>query len=90
MKRINTLFYCSFFDNRKQHAVLSRDGLPLCRLLSSEDFASFLHLDISVAILAVFHDDKNTLFDDMDLSYERALAYARDNAQKLLATFSLS
>lgn len=90
MKRINTLFYCTFFDNRKQQAVLSRDGLRLCRLLSSEDFASFLHLDISIAILSVFHDNNNTLFDDMDVSYERALSYARENAQKLLATFSLS
>lgn len=90
MKRINTLFYCTFFDARKRSVVLDKDGCRLCCLISSDDFASFLQLDITICIIGVFQDQLNNMFDDMDVSYENSLVFARDNAKKLLATFSLS
>lgn len=90
MKRVNTLFYCTFFDGRKQRPVFTKYGFRLCFLLSSEDFASFLHLDVRIAIMGVFHDATDTTFDDMDVSYKGALLVARDNAKKLLATLSRS
>lgn len=87
MKPTDSLFYCVFYDNRKQQAVLTSNGLRLCRLLSCDDFAYFLHLGISVAILAVFHDFKNDLFDDNNISYENAIDIARKNANELFETF---
>lgn len=89
MKRINPLFYCSFFDNRKQQVILDADGLRECRLLCSDDFAAFIHCGVTVSILAVFHDPNNTLFDDKEVSYRNALSIARGNARVLLSTFSL-
>ena len=84
MHSSDSLFYCVFYDNRKQQAVLTPDGLRLCRLLCCTDFAYFLHLGISVCILAVFHDFKNDLFDDTDISLDNALVQARSNAKELL------
>lgn len=89
MKTSNNLFYCTFFDNRNQQTVLDKDGLRLCLLINSADFASILHLGITIVISAQFHDEANTYFDDMNISYANALLIARDDAKKLLATLSL-
>lgn len=89
MKTSNKLFYCTFFDNRNQQTVLDKDGLRLCLLINSVDFASILHLGITIVISAQFHDEANNYFNDMDISYENALLIARDDVKKLLATLSL-
>ena len=89
MKRSNTLFYCTFFDNRNQQSVLDADGLRLCLLINSQDFVSFLHLGITIIVSAQFHDD-TSFFDDMDISINNARVLARVNAKKLLATLSIS
>lgn len=88
MKRINTLFYCTFFDNRNQQSVLDKGGLRLCLLINSKDFSTILHLGITIIISVQFHDEGNTFFDDMDISYENALLIARTNVNKLLSTLS--
>lgn len=86
MKRSNTLYYCTFFDNRNQQTVLDHEGLRLCLLISSSDFAKLLHLGITVIVCAAFHDDSNTYFDDKEISYENARLTARDVLKKLIAT----
>lgn len=90
MNPLNTLFYCTFFDNRNQQSVLDKDGLRLCLLINSEDFVTILHLGITIIVSAQFHDEDNTYFDDMDISLENATVIARDDLKKLLATLSLS
>ena len=86
MVRKNNLYYCTFFDNRNQQTVLDKDGMRLCLLINSKDFASLLHLGITIVISAIFHDDKNTYFDDMSISYDNAVLIARKDFQKLLAS----
>lgn len=88
MKLINSLYYCTFFDNRNQQTVLNRKGMRLCLLISSDDFVKFLHLGITILVTAQFHDKSNTYYDDKDISLDNAIVIARGNAQKLLATLS--
>ena len=88
MNTFNKLFYCTFFDNRNQQTVLRDNGTRLCLLISSDDFADFLHLGITVLVSAQFHDKSNTYFDDNEISYDNALVIARGNAKKLLVRLS--
>lgn len=88
MKRINTLFYCSIFRAGDNKPVLNKYGFTACRLLSSKDFASFMHLGYVLVVIGVYGD--NTDFDDTQLLYNDALYIARENAKELLATLSMS
>ncbi len=88
MSRSNTLYYCTFFDNRNQQSILDKDGLRLCLLINIDDFVSILHLGITIIVSASFHDKANTYFDDSSISYDNALVIARNDLKKLFATLS--
>lgn len=90
MKCSNSLYYCTFFENRNQQTVLDNDGMRLCLLINSDDFSTILQLGVTVIISAIFHDESNTHFDDSSISYENALKIARDDLNKLLSILSLS
>lgn len=87
MMRINTLFYCSIFHAGDNMSVLNNYGFVACRLLSSKDFASFMHLCYILVVIGVYGD--NTDFDDTQLSYNDPLYIVRENVKELLATLSM-
>lgn len=88
MKISNKLFYCTFFDNRNQQSVLRNNGSRLCLLISTDDFPLLLNLGLTVLVSAQFHDKSNTIYDDMDISYNNAVVIARGNAKRLLTSLS--
>lgn len=89
MRRSNKLYYCTFFDNRNQQSVLDKEGLRLCLLISTDDFARILDLGITVIVSAQFHGDAFSHFDS-SITYDNGLLIARANAKRLLATLSLT